>query len=104
MTMQKRSQLFKELADCKNSNETPTDAILRLMNDHSSPMNDAAVKYVQGVPYGYRETNPKINFYDAAGRYRGSTKYFRTCRDAVLWNARHYPVQGVLTARRSVTP
>ena len=87
----KTPTLLDELLDCRQSGESPARAIVRLYGDYNSPMNAAARGYVSVMQQAtaYRDSNPKIDIYrDGLGkgeyRYRSSTNWHRTCRDALI--------------------
>jgi hypothetical protein len=85
------TELLTELNDCRYAGESLAYCIVRLYNDDTSPMQAAARVYVARMQNraGYRDSNPKIDiFRDGLGkgefRYRSSTNWHRTCRDAII--------------------
>ena len=99
-----RFRLFRELADCKTSEETAAQCVARLYWDTTSPMHAAADEYVRGIRYGYRDSNPKIDFYragrDPAAAYAGSSNWFATCRDALVYQVVNHPSKKIVRAYR----
>ncbi len=85
----KPPELLAAVLAYRYKGESDAHCVARIASRDTHAAYQEATLYVASIKPEYRDTNPKIDiFRDGLGkgefRYRSSTNWYRTCRDALI--------------------